>query len=58
MAYVNNDGIDGTATAGRKGLPYDWQLLLVPTEPKFSTELQDLLNTSVSTAGTPEGSIV
>ena len=34
---------DGTQTRGIKGIPYDWQALLVPEEPDFSQELNDLL---------------
>ena len=36
--------LDGTQTRGRKGIPYDWQQLLVPSEPEFSEELNDLLD--------------
>ena len=58
MAYVinENDGIDGTATAGRKGLPYDWQQLLIPTESEFNTELVEMLDSNV-VASAAEGSI-
>lgn len=34
---------NGSQTCGRKGQPYDWQSLLVPTEPAFSDELDDLV---------------
>lgn len=56
MAHVINDGIDGTATAGRKGIPYDWQQFLVPTESEFNTELEELLD-STATVGSAESSI-
>ena len=35
---------DGTQTSGLKGHSYDWQALLVPTEPDFSKELKDLMD--------------
>lgn len=56
MAHVINDGIDGTATAGRKGLSYDWQQFLVPTESEFNTELEEFLDSSVA-SGSVESSI-
>lgn len=34
---------NGSQTRGRKGQPYDWQSLLVPAEPAFSAELDDLV---------------
>ena len=34
---------NGSQTCGRKGQPYDWQSLVVPTEPAFSDELDDLV---------------
>ena len=55
-AHVINDGSDGTATAGRKGLPYDWQQFLVPTESEFNTELEEFLDSSVA-SGSVESSI-
>jgi hypothetical protein len=35
---------DGTQTRGLKGIPYDWQQLLVPVEPDFSAGLVDLID--------------
>jgi len=35
---------DGTHTRGMKGIPYDWQALLLPGEPEFSRELNELLD--------------
>lgn len=35
---------DGTQTRGLKGIPYDWQQLLVPTEPSFTAGLNDLID--------------
>ena len=35
--------LDGTQTRGLKGIPYDWQALLVPAEPRFSEELDELM---------------
>ncbi len=37
---------DGTHTRGMKGLPYDWQALLIPVEPVFTEELGALLDKS------------
>ena len=39
--------LDGTQTSGRKGISYDWQALLVPTEPEFSESLNDLIDDTV-----------
>jgi hypothetical protein len=36
--------LDGTHTRGQKGHSYDWQSLLVPAEPQFSEELDDLIS--------------
>ena len=36
--------LDGTQTRGMKGMPYDWQALLIPVEPVFSEELDSLLD--------------
>ena len=36
--------LDGTQTRGLKGRPYDWQALLVPEEPRFSAELDELMS--------------
>ncbi|MEY4220472.1 MAG: hypothetical protein RL691_948 [Actinomycetota bacterium] len=36
--------LDGTQTRGQKGHSYDWQSLLVPAEPQFSNELDDLIS--------------
>ncbi len=36
--------LDGTQTRGLKGISYDWQGLLVPAEPKFSEELNELMD--------------
>jgi hypothetical protein len=55
-AHVINDGIDGTVTAGRKGIPYDWQQFLIPEESEFNTELEELLDSSVA-SGSVESSI-
>lgn len=38
---------DGTQTRGLKGHSYDWQALLVPAEPTFSTELEELMNDDI-----------
>ncbi len=38
-----NAVLDATQTCGLKGIPYDWQALLVPAEPAFSEELDDLI---------------
>lgn len=35
--------LDGMQTHGRKGLPYDWQVLLIPDEPGFSDAIATLL---------------
>lgn len=35
---------DGTQTRGGKGIPYDWQVLLVPVEPAFTVGLTDLID--------------
>lgn len=35
--------LDGLQTQGRKGLVYDWQSLLVPDEPQFSNELDEII---------------
>jgi hypothetical protein len=43
--------LDGTQTRGRKGLIYDWQFLLVPAEPEFSTSLNSLVNDQESLTG-------
>ena len=40
---------NGTQTRGMKGIPYDWQSLLVPTEPDFSDELTDLIDDELVT---------
>jgi hypothetical protein len=37
--------LDGTQTRGLKGQPYDWQALLVPAEPRFSEDLERLVDT-------------
>jgi hypothetical protein len=50
MAHVINDGIDGTVTAGRKGIPYDWQQFLIPEESEFNTELEEILESSVASS--------
>ena len=39
--------LDGTQTRGLKGIPYDWQALLVPAEPMFSEELNELIDEAV-----------
>jgi len=36
--------LDGTQTCGRKGIAYDWQVLLVPAEPEFSESLDELIS--------------
>ena len=36
--------LDGTQTRGQKGHSYDWQSLLVPAEPEFSEQLNDIIN--------------
>lgn len=36
--------LDGTQTRGLKGISYDWQELLVPAEPLFSQELNELMS--------------
>lgn len=38
---------DGTQTRGIKGHSYDWQALLVPAEPDFSQELNDLMDDGI-----------
>lgn len=43
--------LDGTQTRGRKGISYDWQALLVPAEPTFSDELNELMNDDIVSAG-------
>jgi hypothetical protein len=35
---------DGTQTRGMKGISYDWQELLVPAEPGFTSGLADLID--------------
>ncbi len=35
--------LDGLQTHGRKGLVYDWQSLLVPDEPQFTHELEEII---------------
>ena len=35
--------LDGMQTHGRKGFTYDWQSLLVPEEPRFTHELEDII---------------
>ena len=35
---------NGMQTHGRKGFSYDWQSLLVPAEPEFSKQLNDIIN--------------
>jgi hypothetical protein len=40
--------LDGTHTRGMKGLPYDWQALLIPVEPVFSEELDALLDATLT----------
>ncbi|MCX6517139.1 MAG: hypothetical protein NTV13_00485 [Actinobacteria bacterium] len=42
--------LDGTQTRGQKGHSYDWQSLLVPAEPQFSNELDDLISDDSVTA--------
>ena len=42
--------LDGTQTRGQKGHSYDWQSLLVPAEPQFSNELDDLISDDTVTA--------
>lgn len=37
---ANNNAI---LTKGRKGLVYDWRSMLVPDEPQFSEELDELI---------------
>jgi hypothetical protein len=39
--------LDGTQTRGLKGHSYDWQALLVPAEPTFSEELNELMKDDV-----------
>lgn len=39
--------LDGTQTRGLKGISYDWQALLVPAEPMFSEELNELMDDTV-----------
>lgn len=39
--------LDGMQTHGRKGLVYDWQSLLVPAEPQFTAELEDIITEEV-----------
>ena len=41
---------NGMQTHGRKGFSYDWQSLLVPAEPQFSEELDDLISDDSVTA--------
>ena len=36
--------LDGTQTRGMKGIPYDWQALLLPGDTEFSEELNELLD--------------
>jgi len=40
--------LDGTQTRGMKGIPYDWQALLIPVEPVFSEELDSLLDDALT----------
>ena len=35
---------NGMQTHGRKGFSYDWQSLLVPAEPEFSEQLNELIS--------------
>ena len=35
---------NGMQTHGRKVFSYDWQSLLVPAEPEFSEQLNDIIN--------------
>ncbi len=42
--------LDGTQTRGQKGHSYDWQSLLVPAEPQFSEQLDDLISDDSVTA--------
>ena len=48
-AHVENIGIspDGTQTRGMKGMPYDWERLLVPDETEFDSELSRLIDAAV-----------
>jgi homospermidine synthase len=36
--------LNGMQTHGRKGFTYDWQSLLVPAEPEFSEQLDELIS--------------
>ena len=38
---------NGMQTHGRKGFSYDWQSLLVPAEPDFSRQLDELIDDEV-----------
>ncbi len=42
--------LNGTQTRGQKGHSYDWQALLVPAEPQFSEQLDDLISDDTVTA--------
>ena len=42
--------LDGTQTRGQKGHSYDWQSLLVPDEPQFSDELDEMISDDIVTA--------
>ncbi len=42
----NRHTCDESAFTGRKGIRYDWQQLLVPTDAVFEASLETLLNAS------------
>jgi len=40
----NLAALDAPLFTGRKGIPYDWQSLFLPTETAFDISLNELLN--------------